>query len=177
MTKSTKSNNPVQALKLKDVINYFKTIYLAPGKKRYHIYKILKLRLLVIIYDLGLKKLTPLLWIPPIKLLLKKDSRILNSNYYFGLLEYFDMGFMIHLLRPGDCFIDVGANKGSYSLLVAGLCGADVIAFEPVQTTYQDLNQNISINELNHKIKTKRVVLTSEKIVKDSPKIFFFDRL
>ena len=33
-------------------------------------------------------------------------------------------------LRPGDLFVDVGANIGSYAIWAADL-GADVIALEP----------------------------------------------
>lgn len=47
------------------------------------------------------------------------------------------------------------------------------VACEPVSTTYQRLLENISINQLNHNIETKKVVLTSEKIAKDTPKILF----
>jgi len=32
---------------------------------------------------------------------------------YLGLHEYADMAFVLHFLRPGDLFVDVGANVGS----------------------------------------------------------------
>jgi FkbM family methyltransferase len=49
------------------------------------------------------------------------------------------------LLRPGDLFIDVGANVGTYSLWAAG-CGAEVIAVEPDAVTAQRLRDNVALN-------------------------------
>lgn len=54
------------------------------------------------------------------------------------------------LLRPGDFFIDVGANFGLYSI-VAGRCvggeGA-VWAFEPASATFASLQRNLDLNQL-----------------------------
>lgn len=66
------------------------------------------------------------LWLP----ICKGDSG-LTGNYYLGLHECRDMSFTAHLLKPGDLFVDVGANLGSYSLIASGLCKAQSIAFEP----------------------------------------------
>jgi FkbM family methyltransferase len=48
-------------------------------------------------------------------------------------------------LRPGDLFIDVGANVGSYTVWAADL-GAQVIALEPVQETFQIMLENVRLN-------------------------------
>ena len=49
------------------------------------------------------------------------------------------------ILRPGDLFLDVGANVGSYTIW-AGELGADVIALEPAPDTYDLLLENIGLN-------------------------------
>ena len=49
------------------------------------------------------------------------------------------------VLRPGDLFLDVGANVGSYTIW-AGELGADVIALEPAPDTYALLLENIDLN-------------------------------
>lgn len=67
-----------------------------------------------------------------------------TGNIYCGLHEFEDMAFALHLLRPGDLFVDVGANVGSYSLL-AKTAGADVIAFEPGER-FDDLTRNMAVN-------------------------------
>ena len=54
-----------------------------------------------------------------------------TGNWYCGLHEYEDMSFVLNALRPGDLFVDVGANIGSYSILAGG-GGARVIAIEPI---------------------------------------------
>lgn len=53
-------------------------------------------------------------------------------------------------LRPGDTFVDVGANVGTYSLLAAHLVGREgrVLAFEPVPATRARLERNVSLNDV-----------------------------
>jgi FkbM family methyltransferase len=48
-------------------------------------------------------------------------------------------------LQPGDFFVDVGANIGSYAIW-AGENGAEVIALEPAEDTFRLLVENISLN-------------------------------
>ena len=33
-----------------------------------------------------------------------------TGDWYCGLREYEEMGFLLHVLQPGDLFVDVGAN-------------------------------------------------------------------
>jgi FkbM family methyltransferase len=49
------------------------------------------------------------------------------------------------VLRPGDLFIDVGANIGSYAIW-AGELGAEVIALEPARDTFALLMENVALN-------------------------------
>jgi FkbM family methyltransferase len=49
------------------------------------------------------------------------------------------------VLRPGDLFIDVGANIGSYTIW-AGELGAEVIALEPARDTFALLMENVALN-------------------------------
>jgi FkbM family methyltransferase len=48
-------------------------------------------------------------------------------------------------LRPGDLFIDVGANVGSYAIWAAEL-GAEVMALEPADDTFALLEENVALN-------------------------------
>jgi FkbM family methyltransferase len=50
------------------------------------------------------------------------------------------------ILRPGDLFIDVGSNVGSYALWVAE-AGAEVIAVEPSRAAVGRLRANLTLNE------------------------------
>lgn len=71
-----------------------------------------------------------------------------TGNIYCGLHEYADMSFLLHLLRPGDLFLDVGANIGSYTILASKVCGANTIAIEPDPETAAFLLRNIRANEI-----------------------------
>ena len=71
-----------------------------------------------------------------------------TGNLYCGLHEFGDMGFLLHFLRPGDVFVDVGANIGSFSLLASGVVGAKSVALEPVPSTFAALRLNIAVNRL-----------------------------
>ena len=70
----------------------------------------------------------------------------ITGNIYYGLAEYEDMAFALHLLRPGDLFIDVGANAGTYTVLASGVAGAFTEAFEPIPPTADRLELNIAVN-------------------------------
>lgn len=69
-----------------------------------------------------------------------------TGNVYCGLHEFEDMALLLHVLRENDRFVDIGANIGSYSILAAGVCGARVLAFEPVPQTFAKLVRNLRVN-------------------------------
>lgn len=48
-------------------------------------------------------------------------------------------------LRPGDLFVDVGANIGTYAIW-AGELGAEVMALEPADDTFALLVENVAMN-------------------------------
>ncbi|NBW75185.1 MAG: FkbM family methyltransferase [Sphingomonadaceae bacterium] len=92
----------------------------------------------------------------PIAMPFVGETRLLSStgmtgatgNWYNGLHEPEEMAFVLHALRAGDLFVDIGANVGSYSVLAAGAAGAEVIAAEPLPATYATLAANIRLNDL-----------------------------
>ncbi|HEX5062333.1 MAG TPA: FkbM family methyltransferase [Kofleriaceae bacterium] len=57
--------------------------------------------------------------------------------------------YMRQRLRPGDWFVDIGANIGYYSLLAAGLVGAEgtVMSFEPEPGAFESLTRTMALNE------------------------------
>ncbi|WP_164103334.1 FkbM family methyltransferase [Candidatus Laterigemmans baculatus] len=56
------------------------------------------------------------------------------------------------LLKPGDVFVDIGANAGYFTLLAASRVGplGRVISFEPFPATRQRLEANIRLNGLTN---------------------------
>lgn len=80
-----------------------------------------------------------------------------SGNVYAGLHEFNDMGFLLHFLRDGDAFLDVGANVGAYTVLAAGVCGATCTAIEPIPTTYAALLANLRLNGLEARARALNV--------------------
>jgi FkbM family methyltransferase len=91
-------------------------------------------------------------------LMISRGMHGATGNIYVGLHEPDDMGFVLHALKPGELFADVGANVGSYSVLALAT-GANAVAFEPVPRTFRDLRENV---EANHAL--ERVDLRNEAV-------------
>ena len=72
-------------------------------------------------------------------------SRMAGLVAAAGLTEPDDARFALDFLRPGDLFIDVGANIGFYSVLAARR-GASVKAFEPTPDARAVLERNAFLN-------------------------------
>jgi len=102
-------------------------------------------------------------WIQNSKFLVSNGEAGLTGNIYAGLLEFEDMGFLLHILEADDLFVDVGANAGSYTILASSVRGAKVYAFEPVPNTYNRLIENISINHAENRVKCFNVGLGREE--------------
>lgn len=84
-----------------------------------------------------------------------------TGNWYCGLHEFRDMAFVLHLLRKGEHFADIGANIGSYSILAAGGAGARVTAVEPIPATASNLERNILLNQLSSQVRACRLGLSN----------------
>ncbi|WP_156827211.1 FkbM family methyltransferase [Hyphomicrobium zavarzinii] len=91
-------------------------------------------------------------WIEGSKLIVRNGMTGATGNIYCGLHEFVDMAFLLHLLRPGDLFVDVGANIGSYTVLASAVCGARSIAIEPDPGTVQSLKRNVEINRIGDRV-------------------------
>lgn len=93
------------------------------------------------------------------RLLVERGMVSATGNLYCGLMEYEDMAFIMHFLRPDDLFCDIGANIGIYSIIAAGVAEANVIAVEPVNSTASALEENINLNRLSSRVRVERVVV------------------
>lgn len=71
---------------------------------------------------------------------------------YRGSFEYQERQFLNAFLRPGDVFVDVGANIGLFTLTAAKLVKKTgrVYAFEPCSKTHQRLLKNVKLNHLTN---------------------------
>ena len=92
-------------------------------------------------------------WVNGSKFLVRSGETGLTGNIYTGLHEFSDMGFLLHVLRDKDLFVDIGANVGSYTILACSAVGARGVAFEPVPSTFKRLVENMILNHLDEKVK------------------------
>jgi FkbM family methyltransferase len=76
------------------------------------------------------------------------DPVLETALYYHGIYEEGTLDVMRRVLRPGDTFIDVGANLGLMTLWAARLVGTSghVHAFEPQPDTYAVLERHLALN-------------------------------
>ncbi|MCM3563262.1 FkbM family methyltransferase [Hydrogenophaga intermedia] len=87
-----------------------------------------------------------------LKMVLRPEQYIDRFIYLWGEWEPDETHIIRRILRPGDRFVDIGANAGYFTLLAANIVGKDgqVDAFEPVPTTAQLLRENIARNSLTN---------------------------
>ena len=80
-------------------------------------------------------------------LMAKRGAVGVTGNWYSGLDEPSEMGFLLHLLRRDDLFIDIGANVGSFTVLACSIDGVRAIAYEPIPETASKLRRNVLVND------------------------------
>lgn len=102
-------------------------------------------------------------WIEGTKLAARSGMTGATGNIYCGLHEFADMAFVLHALKPGDLFVDVGANIGSYSILASGVAGAQTVAIEPDPGTAKNLERNVEVNALADKIEIIKVAVGADE--------------
>ncbi len=102
-----------------------------------------------------------------------KDGRKIRvgpDNIYWGIYcgRDFEPGassVVRKLLSAGDTVVDIGANFGWYTTLFGTLVGkkGQVYAFEPVPKIFEQLSENISLNNLNECCIANRMALGDEQ--------------
>jgi FkbM family methyltransferase len=99
-----------------------------------------------------LRKEVEFKWICGAKLIARSGMTGATGNIYCGLHEFADMAFLLHLLRPEDLFVDIGANIGSYTVLASAVCRSRSISFEPDPGTMRSLQRNIEANQISDRV-------------------------
>ena len=94
------------------------------------------------------------------RLVVRRGMTGATGNVYCGLHEYEHMGFLLHFVRPDELVVDVGANVGSYTVLAAGVVGAEVIAVEPLSESHAMLVDNIRENRLEGRVQALQLGLS-----------------
>jgi len=91
-----------------------------------------------------------------IKLLFSDDRDRQELYYHLRQRDWHakDMAFYSRHIEPGSTVVDVGANMGFVTTMLASLAGTDgtVISFEPSRLTYSKLLKTIAVNNLTQVI-------------------------
>ena len=100
--------------------------------------------------NLGLYKIRRL----GIKLWLDKNSYLQNKIINFGVWEKNSTKIIKKYLKPGDIFIDVGANIGYFTILASKIVGDNgrVLAYEPTKKYATQIKMNIKDNDKHNNI-------------------------
>ena len=88
---------------------------------------------------------------PGIRMRLYFDSWLCFQIYHEAF-ERGELQFLNAFLRPGDIFVDIGANVGFFTVTAAHLVGetGHVYAFEPCSKTFERLSDNVYLNHLKN---------------------------
>jgi FkbM family methyltransferase len=86
------------------------------------------------------------------RLLVSRGMYGATQNVYCGLNDFEDMSFLIHYLREGDVFLDVGANVGAYTVLASAAARARTYAFEPSRAACESLRSNVEFNRIANRV-------------------------
>jgi FkbM family methyltransferase len=86
------------------------------------------------------------------RLLVSRGMYGATQNVYCGLNDFEDMSFLLHFLREGDVFLDVGANVGAYTVLASAAARAQTYAFEPSPAAIESLRGNIELNQIADRV-------------------------
>ena len=87
-------------------------------------------------------------WVNDLKVICRNGDTGFTGNLYYGLMEYHDMSFVMHLLDSSDTFVDIGSNLGSYTLLAGGVCQSSTYSLEPSPSTFKRLKANVKLNNI-----------------------------
>jgi FkbM family methyltransferase len=98
-----------------------------------------------------------------VSLLVRAEESVGRGIYCFGEYEPADSSFMVSQMRPSDICLDVGANVGFYTVLLAKKAVAgQVHAFEPVPLNYHILATNVLANNLQNVVTNQCAVGDAE---------------
>ncbi|MCC2113072.1 MAG: FkbM family methyltransferase, partial [Hyphomicrobiales bacterium] len=94
-------------------------------------------------------------------------AHALDRSLYIGhVAEQPQIDRMLRIVddwRP-QVFLDIGANIGLYALRLAAAGVAEIHAFEPVKATFDQLSQNIALNDWEDRIAAHHCAAGAEEL-------------
>ncbi len=110
--------------------------------------------------------------VPPEQIVYTRDGRTLvvdtrsstyRHTYFTGEYEPAITRLLMDLVEPGDVCLDVGANIGWHTTLLASCSRRSVHAFEPVLRPFDFLTRNIRLSPWGSNIRANRLALSDRQ--------------
>jgi len=101
-----------------------------------------------------------------------RDEYVGRSLALYGEFSEGEAEIFKAIVNPGDIVVDVGANIGAHTVLLARLAGKSgaVLAFEPQPVLFQTLCANLTINNIVN-VRTERIGLGNRTQVLHIPSL------
>ena len=95
----------------------------------------------------------------------EQDRHVSRRLREEGIWEPYETALLMSLLRPGQVFVDVGANIGYFSLIAARLVGdgGAVYAFEPDPLNFRLLQASVASNGLTRRVHAVSAALAAKE--------------
>lgn len=91
-------------------------------------------------------------------LVLARDYYVGRSLMHYGEFSPEEVGFLLHLVKPGDLVVDAGANVGALTVPLAQ-AGAHVVAIEPQPEVFELLAANVAACGVAGRVELHNVAL------------------
>lgn len=99
-------------------------------------------------------------------IILSDESIIYGGGFDIVPAGYDLVHFVDSRLKDCRCFLDIGANVGSFTLLAKGYPNTQFISFEPIKKTFNILKQNIELNNITNVMLVNKGLSNKEEVLK-----------
>ena len=91
----------------------------------------------------------------------------LDMGYFLGIWDRDEIEAIIKNIPKDGCFVDIGANQGFYSLMIAkSVPNSRIYAFEPDPYSALKFRKNISLNNLDNIVLVEKGISDSSRKLK-----------
>lgn len=96
-----------------------------------------------------------------LRLFVDLSDQVIGMNIITGCYEQSEVGFVRQVVKPGQTVLDIGANVGFYTIILASLVGPSgkVYAFEPLPRNADLLERSVAENGFEDRVMLERVVV------------------
>lgn len=110
---------------------------------------------------------TEIIYRKNIRLKIHLDDWIQQQVYFLGDYEKPEIDYISQYLKPGNVFVDIGANIGLFSLNASKIVSdkGKVISFEAFSSNYRQFKNNIEINNFKNIISENKAISNQNSTV------------